>query len=605
MTDTSPTRFQSFSTPTRPENGPPRLKALRAQLSDERLSGFLVPRADAHQGEYVAPRDERLSWLTGFTGSAGFAAVLPHVAGVFIDGRYRVQVKAQVALDVFTPVHWPEVKLETWLIEHLPKGGVIGYDPWLHSSSEVERLETALTPAQISLRPVANQVDAIWPDQPARPTGMVEAYPIEFAGQTSSEKRASIAAKLDKSGQKAAVLTLPDSICWLLNIRGNDLSNLPVVQGFALLDAQGQVTLFSEPDKFEALGPDPDITLRHWDEFEDGLRALSGPVRVDRTTAPHQIRLILEEAGIEVAFGSDPCIFPKARKTQAEIKASAQAHLRDGAAVARFLHWFDEMAPKGGLTEIDCVRALEGFRAETGVLRDISFDTISGAGANGAIVHYRVSEDSNATLKQGELFLIDSGAQYQDGTTDITRTLPVGTVGEEEKTAFTQVLRGMIGIHMARFPRGISGRDLDVLARAPLWAAGRDFDHGTGHGVGVYLSVHEGPQRISRASEVPLEVGMILSNEPGYYREGAFGIRIENLIVVQEAPALPDGDDRAMLSFDTLTFAPIDRRLIQRDMLSAAERDWLNAYHLQVAKKIGPQLEGAARDWLIKATAPI
>lgn len=605
MTDTSPTRFQSFTSAARPENGPPRLESLRARLAAQGLAGFLVPRADAHQGEYVAPRDERLSWLTGFTGSAGFAAILPDIAGVFIDGRYRVQVKSEVDLSAYTPVPWPETKLEDWLIAHLPQGGAIGFDPWLHSSAEIERLDKALKPAQISLVPTENQIDAIWPDQPPRPAGQAEAYPVEYAGTRSVDKRENIGALLTEKGQSAAVLTLPDSICWLLNIRGHDLAHLPVVQAFAIIAADGHVTLFSDPEKFIPLGPDPDITIKAWDAFEESLQALTGPVRIDPATAPHQVRLTLEAAGIEIVKSVDPCIFPKARKTSAEVKASAQAHLRDGAAMAKFLHWFDEQAPIGGLTEIDCVRALEGFRAETGALLDISFDTIAGAGANGAIVHYRVTEDTNAPLKEGELFLIDSGAQYQDGTTDITRTLPVGQVGLEEKTAFTQVLRGMIGVHMARFPKGISGRDIDALARAPLWAAGRDFDHGTGHGVGVYLSVHEGPQRISRASTVPLEVGMILSNEPGYYREGTFGIRIENLIVVREAPALAGGDDRAMLCFDTLSYAPINRRLILPELLTAAERDWLNAYHRDVADKIGPQLEGAVKDWLIAATAPV
>ncbi|WP_071675175.1 aminopeptidase P family protein [Nioella nitratireducens] len=597
--------FQTYSATSSPDQGPPRLASLRAALARSGLSGFLVPRADVHQGEYVAPRDERLAWLTGFTGSAGFCAVLPKVAGVFIDGRYRVQVKAQVALDQFTPVPWPETKLEDWLAEQMPPGGVVGFDPWLHTSQEVDRLETALTPAQITLRPVANQIDAIWPEQPDRPDAPAMTYPAKLAGMTSGQKRADIAQALAKAGHTAAVLTLPDSICWLLNIRGSDLPHLPVVQTFAILDREGHVTLFSDPAKFDGLGPDPDITLKPWDDFETVLAGLSGPVRVDPATAPHKVRMVLDAAGIEVAPGEDPCILPKACKTPAEIAATTTAHIRDGAAFARFLHWFDETAPKGGLTEIDCARALEGFRAETGVLRDISFDTIAGAGANGAIVHYRVTEQTNATLTPGQLFLIDSGAQYEDGTTDITRTLPVGEPGDEEKTAFTQVLRGMIAVSRARFPKGIAGRDLDSLARAPLWSAGRDFDHGTGHGVGVYLSVHEGPQRISRASTLPLRPGMILSNEPGYYREGAFGIRIENLLVVTEAPSLPGGDDRDMLSFDTLTWAPVDRRLIDAEAMNRDEIGWLNDYHATIADKLRPHLPPDTAEWLARATAPL
>lgn len=597
--------FQSFSAQTNPADGPPRLAALRVQMDEAGLAGFLVPRADAHQGEYVAPRDERLAWLTGFTGSAGFAAVLQDIAGVFIDGRYRLQVRAQCDMDVFTPVNWPETKLEDWLKEHLPRGGVIGYDPWLHTSAEVARVSAALEADQITLRPVDNLVDQIWDDQPGRPTAPAKGYPAELAGLTSGEKRGMIAEALREAGQANAVLTLPDSIAWLLNIRGGDLPHLPVSQAFAVIDDKGHVTLVSDPSKFEGLGPDPAIIQRHWDDFEAVLAGLQGPVRVDPATAPHQVKRVLEASGVKVVTGDDPCILPKARKHPAEIAATRTAHIRDGAAMARFLHWFDTNAPGGGLTEIDCAKALEGFRAETGALKDISFDTISGAGPNGAIVHYRVTDETNAPLIPGQLFLIDSGAQYEDGTTDITRTLPVGEVGETEREAFTQVLRGMIAVHRARFPKGLTGRDIDPLARAPLWAAGRDFDHGTGHGVGVYLSVHEGPQRISRAATVPLEPGMILSNEPGYYREGAFGIRIENLIVVQEAQPLPGGDDRAMLQFETLSFVPIDRRLIVVEALSQAERDWIDAYHAEVLNRIGPHLTGDVAAWLTQACAPL
>lgn len=605
MTDTSPTPFQSFTAATRPDQGPPRLAALRADLAQEGLSGFLVPRADAHQGEYVAARDERLAWLTGFTGSAGFCAVLPDIAGVFIDGRYRVQVKDQVALADFTPVAWPETALEDWLKQHLPQGGVVGFDPWLHTTQEIDRLEAALTPAQITLRPVANPIDRIWTDQPDSPDAPATAYPAEIAGKTSGEKRAEIAGVLAKAGQAAVVLTLPDSICWLLNIRGGDLPHLPVVQAFAILDSRGHVTLFSDPEKFTALGPDPDITLRHWDDFEAALSALSGPIRVDPATAPHRVRMVLNAAGAEIVAGQDPCILPKARKTAAEIRATTSAHIRDGAAFVRFLHWFDEEAPKGHLTEIDCVRQLEQIRAETGVLKDISFDTISAAGPHAALPHYRVSDASNATITPGQIYLVDSGAQYEDGTTDITRTIAVGDVGEEERTAFTQVLRGMIAVSRARFPKGISGRDLDSLARMPLWQAGRDFDHGTGHGVGVYLSVHEGPQRISRVSTLPLQPGMILSNEPGYYREGAFGIRIENLIVVTDAAALPGADDRDMLEFTTITWAPIDRRLIDAEALNPDEIAWVDAYHARTAENLRPHLPPDAADWLDRATAPL
>jgi Xaa-Pro aminopeptidase len=597
--------FQSFTATTTPDTGGPRLAALRVAMTDAGVDGVLVPRADAHQGEYVAPRDERLAWLTGFTGSAGFAAVLADRAGVFIDGRYRLQVRTQCDMDHFTPVHWPETRLEDWLKDQMPGGGCVGFDPWLHTSSEIDRLETALAGRQISLRPIDNLIDAIWDDQPGRPTAMAEAYPLELAGLSAQEKRADVAADLRAAGHAQAVLSLPDSIAWLLNIRGGDLPHLPVVQAFAVIDDQGDVTLVSDPAKFDGVALGDGVAVRPWDDFETVLAGLPGPVRVDPATAPYQIRRILQGAGVAVAEGTDPCSLPKARKQPAEIAATRAAHLRDGAAMVRFLHWFDQTAPTGTLTEIDCVTALERFRAEGGALKDISFDTIAGAGPNGAIVHYRVTEDTNAPLQPGQLFLIDSGGQYRDGTTDITRTLPVGAVGQTERDAFTQVLRGMIAVHRARFPKGITGRDLDALARAPLWAAGRDFDHGTGHGVGVYLSVHEGPQRISRASTVALEPGMILSNEPGYYRAGDFGIRIENLIVVTDAPPLPGGDDRPMLQFETLSFVPIDRRLIVTDALSAEERHWLNGYHAEVLARIGPALEPEVADWLATACAPL
>ncbi len=599
--------FQSFDEKTQPEEGIGRLADLRKHLEGQGVDGFLVPRADAHQGEYVAACDERLSWLTGFTGSAGFAAILPDIAGVFVDGRYRVQVKAQVA-DVFTPVDWPETRLEDWLIEQMPGGGVLGFDPWLHTQAEVARLEQALEKHQISLRPMDNAVDAIWSDRPGRPEGAASAYSDAKAGRSSAEKRADIIEALQADGDAAVVLTLPDSINWLLNVRGQDLNHLPVLQAFAILQTSGAVQVFCDPGKLDANALDGDVTVADWPAFEAALVALDGPVRVDPATAPQAVFAALQTAATEIHRASDPCLLPKAQKTSAEIAGTREAHLRDGVAMARFLHWFDETAPGGTLTEIDVAKQLEAFRAESGALKDISFDTIAGAGPNGAIVHYRVTERTNAPVRQGQLFLIDSGGQYEDGTTDITRTLPVGDVGEEEKTCFTLVLKGMIAIHRARFPKGVTGAHLDALARAPLWATGRDYDHGTGHGVGVYLSVHEGPQRLARSGNVPFSPGMILSNEPGYYREGSFGIRIENLIYVVEVPEGADAH-REMLGFETLTFAPIDRRLITAEMLAPEERDWINAYHAEVLAKIGDRLDkegfGAARDWLAAACAPI
>ncbi|MDF0600106.1 aminopeptidase P family protein [Psychromarinibacter sp. C21-152] len=596
--------FQTFDAPTSPDQGPPRLAALRAEIAREGLDGFLVPRADRHQGEYVAPCDERLAWLTGFTGSAGFCAALRDRAGLFVDGRYRVQVKAQVA-DDFTPVDWPETKLGDWLKGALPEGGRVGFDPWLHTLDEITRTEGRLQGTGIELVECDNLVDRIWTDRPPRPAAPVEKYPKELAGDGDETKRERIAAALRAAGQKAAVLTLPDSLCWLLNIRGADIPRTPVTQAFAILHDDGRMQLFSDPEKFEGLGPDPMIAQSHWDGFAGALAVLDGPVRVDKGTAPLAVTRILERAGVEVAHDDDPCILPKACKSDTEIAATRTAHLRDAAAMCEFLAWLDAEAPTGGLTEIDVVTALEGYRRATNALREISFDTICGAGPNGAIVHYRVTEETNRAVKPGELLLVDSGGQYLDGTTDITRTVAIGTPTEEQRACFTRVLKGMIAISRARWPEGRAGRDLDALARIALWRAGQDYDHSTGHGVGVYLSVHEGPQRLSRVSEVPLKPGMILSNEPGYYREGAFGIRIENLVVVQTAGTLPGADDRAMLDFETLTWVPIDRALVVPEMLDAEERAWLDAYHAEIRAKLADRLSPGARDWLERATRAI
>ena len=599
--------YQSFTETARPDQGPPRLAALRAALQSARLTGFFVPRADAHQGEYVAPGDERLAWLTGFTGSAGFCIVLEDRAGVFVDGRYRVQVKAQVALDHFTPVDWPEVKPAAWLRDALPQGGRLGFDPWLYTPEQISEIETGLAGSGIALVPHDNLIDQIWEDRPAPPLGPVRAYPDELAGLTHGQKRATLGAELRQAGQEAAVITLPDSIAWLLNIRGSDIPRNPIPHGFAILHATGHVTLFIEAAKLDDavrahLGDE--VVIRPVSAFGPALRSLTGPVRVDPKSAPLQTLLELEQAGVATHKGDDPCILPKACKTPAEIDATREAHLRDGAALCNFLTWFDAQPP-GTITEIDVVRQLEECRRATGALLDISFETIAGSGPHGALAHYRVTESSNRRLEPGDLLVLDGGGQYLDGTTDITRTLPVGEVGDDERAAFTRVLQGMIAMSRVRWPAGLAGRDLDVLARYPLWLADQDYAHGTGHGVGVHLCVHEGPQRLSRVSEVPLRPGMILSNEPGYYREGAFGIRIENLLVVHEATPLPGGDQRGKLAFETLNFVPIDTRLINAAMLSEAERDWLNSYHTACRDKISPRLGEAAQLWLSQRTQPL
>lgn len=595
--------FQSFSVTARPEQGPPRLARLRDAMEDAQLDGFLVPRADVHQGEYVAARDERLSWLTGFTGSAGFAAILQQEAGLFVDGRYRTQVKAQAAAE-FTPVNWPETSLAEWLKGKLGGGAVVGYDPWLHTIGQIETLTQAISGTDIALRQTDNLVDRIWTDRPGPPQGQINAHPLDFAGEAHGDKRARLGATLREAGHASAVLTLPDSIMWLLNIRGSDIPRNPLAQCFAILHQDGSVDLMVDPAKLTGLGDHlgPDIRCHPYEALAARLADLAGPVRIDKATAPQAIADLLAE---RAAFGEEPCLLPKARKNTAEIRGTVEAHLRDGAAMAELLSWLDAQPP-GTLTEIDVVRRLEAQRAQDNALRDISFDTIAGTGPNGAVMHYRVTEETDARLQEGHLLVLDSGGQYLDGTTDITRTIPIGTVGQVEKQAFTRVLQGMIAISRLRWPEGLAGRDIEALGRAPLWAAGQDFDHGLGHGVGTYLCVHEGPQRLSRLSTVPLEPGMILSNEPGYYREGAFGIRLENLIVVEQAPALEGGDaHRAMLCWRNLTWVPIDRRMILTDMLSAPERDWIDTYHQEVATRIAPRVSDGARQWLIDATGPL
>lgn len=598
--------FQEFTVLARPEQGPARLQALRSAMDAAHLDGFLVPRADAHQGEYVAPRDDRLAWVSGFTGSAGFCVVLKDIAGVFVDGRYRTQVKEQVA-DVFTPVAWPETLPGPWIVQHLEQGRV-GFDPWLYTVGQMDALLAATAGKDIQFVPSANLIDAIWEDQPGAPMAAVVVQPEDVAGESHASKRQRLAEGLRMSGQSAAVITLPDCIAWLLNIRGADIPRNPLAHGFAVLHADARVDLFMAAAKLDDalhahLGPD--VQVHAPEAFLAALAALKGDVCLDKSSAPIAVETALRAGVAKVVFGQDPCMMPKARKNAAERAGMVEAHLRDGAAVVNFLQWYDAHVDDG-LGEIEIVRKLEDCRRATNLLKDISFDTIAGSGPHGAIMHYRVSEDSDRTLQKGELLVLDSGGQYQDGTTDITRTLPVGEVGDEERTAFTRVLQGMIAVSNMRFPKGVAGSHIEAIGRLPLWNAGQDFDHGLGHGVGAYLCVHEGPQRLSRVSDVVLEEGMILSNEPGYYRPGAFGIRIENLIVVEQAQALPGGDDhRTMLQFSTLTYAPIDRRLIVGSMLTAQERDWLNAYHATCRQKLAPRLATDAKMWLDTATAPI
>ncbi len=590
-----------------------RVARLRAELDRLGLDAFLVPRGDEHRGEYVAPCAERLAWLTGFTGSAGSAVIAKSGAALLVDGRYTVQAKAQTPRKLFDQLPIPGSSAEGWLIEHLKRtpGGVIGFDPWLHSVAEIERAGRRLEAAGLRLKPVArNPIDRIWgQDRPAAPTNPVIVHPLSRAGVSAADKIAAVQSQLAEADQGAMVITAPDSICWLLNIRGSDVAHNPVVLCYAVVPAKGKVALIVEKSKLDEkarahLKPIAQIHSRK--AFAKVLKSMAvshPPIRIDAETCPVWIaRQIGRKSAI--ARGRDLCVQAKAVKNATEIRGMRAAHRRDAIAVCRFLAWLDREAANGTIDEIAAVRQLEALRTETGKLREISFDTISGSGPNGAIVHYRVTEKTNRALGRGELYLVDSGAQYPDGTTDITRTIAIGRPTEEMRDRFTRVLKGHIAIATARFPEGTRGVDLDAFARRALWDAGLDYDHGTGHGVGSYLSVHEGPQSISRRGMVALEPGMIVSNEPGFYREGAYGIRIENLVLVQRANK-PAGGERAMLSFETLTFAPIDRRLTVPDLLSTAERNWLNAYHADVNALVGPLLDSGERQWLARACQPV
>ena len=604
--------FQDFTSITDPALGVERTRRLRVLLEKQRLDAVLVPRSDEHMGEYVPPSAERLAWLTGFTGSAGLAIVGRPWAALFADGRYTLQAASQVDTETFEVVQVPETDPWTWLAGKLGKGAVVGYDPWLHTTATVTALAEKLKPKAITLKALAaNPVDRVWgAERPAPPIGAVILQPERLAGRSAEDKIADLQRTLASEGQDAVILTLPDSIAWLFNIRGSDVKHNPTPLAFAIAHASGKPELFIDRRKLDAdvrkrLGSL--ARVREPGDLAERVRALreaAKTVRLDFTTAAHWLRRALGERSRHVVDGRDPCILPKARKNAAEIAGTRAAHLRDGIAMARYLAWLDREAPAGRLDEIAAAKQLEAFRAETQALREISFDTISGAGPNGAIVHYRVSEATSRTLREGELFLVDSGGQYQDGTTDVTRTVAIGRPTAEMRARFTLVLKGHIAIATARFPKGTTGAHIDAFARQALWQAGLDFDHGTGHGVGSYLSVHEGPQGISKRATVALEPGMIVSNEPGYYKAGAYGIRIENLELVTP-PSKPDGGEREMLGFEALTLVPIDRRLVDTALLTPAEIAWLDAYHARVAREIAPGLSREDRAWLEAATAPI
>ncbi len=607
--------FQTFDSAGDPSVGKPRVKLLRQWLAKNDLDGFLVPRADEHQGEYVADRSARLKWLTGFSGSAGVALVLGDRAFMFVDGRYTLQVRGEVDLDIFAIESLVDNPPASWIKDNLGKGARLGFDPWLHTINEVKALKASAEQSGATLVPLdRNPIDIIWKDQPAPPVAPVQIHPIGFAGELAKDKLVRLAAAIAKDGATHAVLTDPSSIAWAFNIRGGDVPHTPLALGFAILAADGKHQLFMDQRKFSrtvAAYLTQLADLNEPGEFEAAVAALAksgAKIALDPVLAADKLRMLVEDNGGAVVLAPDPARIPRATKNQAEIAGSRAAHRRDGAAVAKLLCWLERQKP-GKLDEITVVTKLEEARRQTGEetqmpLRDVSFDTISGAGPNGAIMHYRVSRATNRKLAKGELFLLDSGAQYQDGTTDITRTVPIGQPTEEMRERFTLVLKGMIGISTLRFPQGTRGSEIDAVARMALWKHGCDFAHGTGHGVGSYLAVHEGPQRIARTGTEKLLAGMMLSNEPGYYKEGSYGIRIENLILVTQAEEV-EGGDIAMHSFETLTLAPIDKRLIRTDLLNRDELQWLDRYHAWVLAEIGPMLDGETLAWLEKATAPL
>lgn len=592
-----------------------RLAALRTELAAQNLAGFVVPLTDEHMSEYVGEYAQRLAWISGFGGSAGSAVVMADQAAMFTDGRYTVQVRQQVPADLFAYEDVPQTSAAQWLGEQAQAGQRIGYDPWLHTSAWAKQAAGQLKPRGAELVAVTrNPIDAAWTDRPAPSLAPLEVHDAPFAGRSHADKRAEVAAWLAGKGADAVVIAALDSIAWLLNIRGKDVSRTPVALAFVIAHKDGSVDLFTAPEKLTPavrthLGDT--VRCQPRDGFAEALKAMTGQtVVVDPQSCVAAIFNALEAGGARIVEARDPTVLPRAVKNPTEIAGTTTAHVRDGAALTRFLAWFDSEAPKGGLDELNAAERLRQFRAETNSLEDLSFDTISAAGPNAALPHYRVSDETNLPIAHDSIYLVDSGGQYRDGTTDVTRTLVVGTPSPEMQDRFTRVLKGHIALARAIFPAGTKGVQLDALARQHLWSAGLDYNHGTGHGVGSYLSVHEGPQRIAAAwsaqpgGDEPLQPGMILSNEPGYYKQGAYGIRIENLVLVERRSA--EGAEREIMGFKELTLAPIDKRLVDVSLLTAEERDWWNAYHARVAAEIGPLLtDPSEQSWLEQACAPL
>ncbi|MEH2529142.1 Xaa-Pro aminopeptidase [Bradyrhizobium sp. AZCC 1588] len=601
--------FQTFEEPEGGVALTARLARFREELARRKLTGFVVPRADQQQNEYVPASEERLAWLSGFTGSAGMAIVLTRDAAVFVDGRYTLQAAKQVDRKAWQIEPLADPPPEQWLTKHLAAGDRLGFDPWLHTSAAAERLAAACTKAGAELIAVeTNPLDSIWTERPAPPLGRVATHGVQFSGEVEAEKLKRIRLEINKLGVEALVLSDSHAVAWTFNIRGADVSHTPLPLSYALVPKDGRPTIFIDHRKLSNLTRDhleQSADVREPDALVPDLTELArsgAAIALDAATAADALSRLIAGAGGKPVRGNDPVSLLKAVKNITEIEGTRTAHQRDAVALARFLAWIDREAPSGALTEIDTVEALETFRRQTCALKDVSFPTIAGTGPNGAIVHYRVTRKSNRRISPGDLLLIDSGAQYEDGTTDVTRTIAIGNPTDEMRDRFTRVLRGHIAIARAVFPDGTTGAQIDSFARQFLWQAGLDFEHGTGHGVGSYLSVHEGPARISKLGTTPLKRGMILSNEPGYYKTDAYGIRIENLelVIGTDVP----GAEKPVNAFETLTLTPIDRRLIDVNMLSATELKWLNDYHERVNRAVRPHLDdNATKLWLDEATA--
>lgn len=604
-----PHSFQSYDDTSEPDKGSHRLAKLRSAMAKHDLDGLLVPRTDEHNSEYLPGYAERVAWLTGFTGSNAFLLVLQDEARVFSDGRYTLQLRSQTDPAAYTPDDMMETPPAKYLASLDLAGKRIGFDPWLHTVRGFRAFENAANKAGGNLVPTStNLVDAIWTERPQRPKEPIIVHPLEFAGQPFEEKIAGIAQTINEAGADAVVLPQADGAAWLFNLRGSDVPQKPMFLAFAIVEVSGKASLFVDPGKMtpQAEAQLADVNVADIASFPDALEALGRAgmmVMVDPANVSVKITDTITDAGGSLIEAADPIEAPRSRKNPTEQAGARTAHIRDGAAVTRFLAWFDREAHNGELDEITAAEKLLEFRKATNQLKDISFPTISGAGANGAIVHYRVTHATNAPIETNSLYLVDSGAQYLDGTTDITRTLLVGKPSDEHRKTYTLVLKGHIALATARFPKGTSGMHLDVLARQFLWAHGMDYAHGTGHGVGSYLGVHEGLARIAKQGSVPLEPGMFLSNEPGYYKEGEFGIRLENLVFVTEPEDI--GGDQPMMGFETVTRAPFERRLLDLDLMTKAELSWLNDFHAKVLADIGRQLSGEDLAFLKAACEPV